>query len=251
MVSPGGSVSPWLFSRIAPAVAFFVNLLVLAGGLTPSSGFMNQDVWTSTDGVNSWRQAPGTPWSGRNLATLAPVYLPSPRLYFIGGESANAQTQFKDVWWTSDPTIGNWTLCANLPTPSQLHVAPAAAALDTGRLAVWTDRLYISNVEVTSWTEVPSVQTFPNRFGPALVNANGNLLIMGGWVSSPGTYLNDVWLTVDGGTSWLQVAASGGFDPRRSSIAVSNGRAVILGIGFNNSTGSNQTIAKSIWVGWF
>jgi len=117
---------------------------------------------------------------------------------------------------------------------------------------VWTDRLYISNVArdaaVTSWTAVvPSVRSFSNRFAPALVNSQGNLLIMGGWVEPGNVWVNDVWVTPDEGTSWRLMAKSSGFEPRRTATAVATGRVVILGLGPNQTT----AVARSVWIGWF
>lgn len=245
-----GSSGGWPYSITGSAVAFYQNMLVMAGGSTPTTIGL-QSVWTSVDGVN-WAAAPNGNFGARDYATLVAVSQPSPRLYLITGQnSVVSSSRYTTSWWTSDPSVANsWVLApAVLPTRGPMFVPSAATATNTGRLAVWTDRLYISNIGVSSWTFVPSVPTFPNRVGPSLVNSRGNLYVVGGCTTyySSSTFMADVWVSPDEGNSWLLVAEYGS-EPRCKAITIASGNAVIQGIGRNAQP---DGIAKSVWIGWF
>lgn len=152
------------------------DLVVLAAGLNSSAVFA--DVWGSSDGGASWALlTAAAPFGARAFHATAVL----PASASSGGATAGAatvvliggalgSTYYNDVWASADGT--NWRLLA-------------AAAPFAGRYGA-------------GLSFVPAAA--PNG------SSNGTLWLTGGAAAYPATQMSDVWLSPDGGASWIRAA---------------------------------------------
>jgi uncharacterized repeat protein (TIGR01451 family) len=104
-------------NRAAPAVTVFDGKMWLMGGSTPAPGKgysdpnglgypdidMNNDVWSSTDGVNWTRVTAHAPWTGRMWFETQSY---AGRLWIVGGYDNDSYQNLGDTWYSTDGV--NW-----------------------------------------------------------------------------------------------------------------------------------------------
>lgn len=119
-------------ARRSTHAVVFKDAIWVVGGLNNSMTYLN-DVWYSADGTN-WQAANSSaPFDGRTDSQLV-VF--KNRLWLIGGYAADHETN--DIWVSEDGT--NWSAVV----PSYASGTPAIPPLSSHRVAVYSDKLYLS-----------------------------------------------------------------------------------------------------------
>lgn len=186
----------------------FNNAMWVMGGFT---GYANNDVWSSTDGVN-WSEVLADNKSTANQyqpcwGFSAVVY--KNLIWIFGGASGDSSgsvtAAFGDVWNSPDGT--NWTRVSYItpfgPSHYQQTVVNSGGLLTVsgGFLSIgWGSQCeYDTSTDGLNWKTTSGA--FPYRFGHLSLEFNNNVWIIGGcddYCDNPNCsiiYLNDVWYT--------------------------------------------------------
>ena len=225
------------------------NIYVIGGVLNTGSYYQRfNDVWRSSDDGVTWSSVA----TGNRFAIRESVCLlidSEDNLYLIGGEDAG--TYYGDVWMSSDSGV-TWLSVAQ----GTLFDARAAH----GCLVDADDNLYIlggqynrgnsayndvwksSNSGVT-WTQINIASaSFSSRFSfAAVIDSNGYMYAIGGLNS--GSLNNDVWRSVDGGVTWVEVDVAGDIFSARYALGGVAANNCIYVIG-----GVDSSVVYDMWV---
>jgi hypothetical protein len=112
--------APWSPRAYHCAFAFNNRLWVMGGGnYVPEHHALN-DVWSTTDGVNWVQETPSAHWAPRIWFSAA-VYRGC--IWVIGGWSGDAtsQTNWGDVWYSSDGNAWRQLVTPSIWTPRHAH----------------------------------------------------------------------------------------------------------------------------------
>ncbi|MDD2716054.1 MAG: DUF5050 domain-containing protein [Candidatus Wallbacteria bacterium] len=180
------------------------NLWVLGG--CDNSG-VNNDVWTSADGVN-WSQAPAAAWSTRKSFSSL-VF--NGELWVLGGSNSTGNTLTNDVWHTADGT--NWSQNADAAWPKRYG---HGSLVFNGKIwvlggitkTITNLDLYANDVWYSSdglnWSQATAAASWSGRGGFQSLVFGGRIWVIGG---TDGTSLKkDVWSSADG-VNWTQATA--------------------------------------------
>jgi Kelch motif protein len=202
---------------------------------------LNNEVWSSADGVNWTKHTPiGTSWSPR-AGHDAVVF--NGRMWVIGG--SDKVTQYNDVWSSADGV--NWVLEKDHANFSERNLH-TVVALDN---ALWLFAGSATSPAVTpsvglqdawkstngrDWTPLPT-PPFAARLEQATAVLNGRIYLVAGWSSSDffgKTRYNDVWSTADGET-WQPETPAAPFSGRGSPALITHDNQLYLIGGFGIS----------------
>ena len=230
--------------RDAHRVLVFNNRLWVLGGwdffvTDGGTETLNNEVWSSADGVSWTKHTPNGPiWSPR-AAHEAVVF--SGRMWIIGGTDDTARCN--DVWSSADGV--NWVLekdHAAFPARDRHSVVafdnalwlfggtatPPAVSVSVGLQDAW------KSTNGRDWTPLPTPQ-FTARLEQAAAVLNGRIYMTGGWDSTDyfrRTPLNDVWSTTDG-TNWVPETPAAPFSGRGSATLLTHDSKLYLIGGFS------------------
>ena len=240
------------------------NVYRIGGRLTATT--CSSAVWMSTDGKTWVNQA----------ASGAQMYSPlrdeavavadhNGRLYIMGGRDCATSANLNDVWMSSD-SGRTWRLQTSNPgwsarvSPFVLAVPSRATTSTSGDVLVMftgvdstsdTNDVWLSTTQGSSWQCMTDRATFPSRN-----NVNAELTKAGLIVMTSGKhdhpdgrreYLNDVWVSPDGGYSWSQCLEDAPFGDRRVPATVLDdaGRLLVMG-GYDTSRSYNDVWRSSM-----
>lgn len=197
-------------ARASFAYCVFKGRMWIFGGLT-AAAYQN-DVWSSSDGVN-WAQvalsAPWTPRINMEVTVLNDV------LYMTGGADSGGNF-LNDVWATEDGV--NWvqkTASAQFTARSGIsfiafnNLLWVIGGADSGGLLrqVW------SSADGITWSQQTATPGWAARTLTAVAVFNNKIWLVGGDIAG-GLYANDVWSSPDGIT-WTQATAAAFASGRR------------------------------------
>ena len=101
----------------------------------------------------------------------------------------------------------------------------------------------------TNWTEATSAASWGARYGLRAAALNGQMWVMGGFVSGIGNSASDVWLSTNG-IAWTQATGAAPWSPRFDFEAVPfNGRMWVMG-GGGNAGFTNDVWSSTNGVNW-
>lgn len=163
--------------RNGVAVAVFGGKMWLMGGQTPAPGKgfgnpdhkgyagidMNNDVWSSTDGVHWSRVVAHAPWRPR-MWFAAQTY--ADRLWILGGYDNDAYANLADIWYTADGVHWNefnaaapWS-ARHMPTT---YVFDGSLWVVAGNSWPYTNDVWRLTVEAVSATDATPDRRSPPR----------------------------------------------------------------------------------------
>ena len=231
------------------------QVVVWCGVTNASPLIYSNTVYTSSDVLlRYWRSstAPYTPRYGFVTGVFTPLPGDRQTVVILAGKSAGLLT---DVWTYA---LGGYQrLTASAPfTP---RVVPAAAMGQDGTLMViaggqqqtgglnvylndvWTLRLW-GGGSLATWTLLTAKAPWPGRTQAVAFNVAEYLYMTAGNVGG-----NDLWVTPDYGSTWVQVSGAANYAARTNPSVVAVGRQLVL-LG-----GSAPSLAnfQDVWTGFF
>ena len=230
-------------ARHAMAHAVTTDGTIVMGAGVSATGHMN-DVWRSFDHGTTWYLATGAAaWSPRRGAKM--LAIANDGLLLLGGE-----TPYNDEVWRSDDHGSTWELITDAPgwaprtrlgavvlSDGTVVVAGGAGSTGSHFNDVWS-----SANDGAAWTEVSSGAAWSGRDHVAMVALPDNsLVVYSGLIS--GTMQTGVYISLDRGATWANVAASFPGDRyfiQQATVALSDGRIVVAG-------GSNPGYRSDVW----
>jgi hypothetical protein len=93
------------------------------------------------------------------------------------------------------------------------------------------------------WTQMTASAGWSKRIGySSVAMPDGSIVLMGGY---SGTFLNDVWRSMDYGATWIQVNKSAGWSGRNghSSVAMPDGSIILMG----GDDGGKSYYTNDVW----
>jgi hypothetical protein len=249
---------------------------VMGGSCAEYGGFCN-DVWRSSDRGRTWQcMTTSAQWRPRSGFSVAINPNNANELVVLGG-SANNFTCLNDVWKSVDGGK-NWTE-VNACSPWEPRVDMAVVVTTSGgankssiKILViggddWENNFYNDVWESSdfgeTWELLIKHAPWESRAGHAVVClSNNELLLMGGNVTclkANKTFkerdikrLNDVWSSVDGGSTWQISTKNAAWNPRTllKAVASSDGRGVVVVGGWQASASENQAgivVLSDVW----
>ncbi|MDD1683816.1 MAG: PGF-pre-PGF domain-containing protein [Methanoregula sp.] len=212
------------------SVAMPDGSIVLMGGRNMYSIY--NDVWRSTDHGSTWTMMNGSAgW--RSRWELTSVTMPDGSIVLMGGV-CDGYTGCFDTWRSED-NGATWSLvnasAGWLARDSSTSVEmPDGSIVLAGGGAIGNDVWQSTNYGAT-WTQIKGSAEWPRRWIHSMVVVpDGGIVLMGG-MDETTNYLNDVWRSVDYGTTWNLMNASAGWSPREghNSVAMPDGSIVLMG----------------------
>ena len=224
--------------------------LVLTGGsnfVFPTTFDVN-DVWRSTDNGSTWTRVNASAgWIARERhKTLA---LPNGNLVLMGGY--NLPLGYRNDTWRSTNNGVTWSLmnassgwtsrsdfaAVVMPDSSIVLLGGYDSSAISQRNDVWR-----STDEGATWTQMnASAGWSPRGVLGAVVLPDNTIIVMGGEVTTP-SWLQDVWMSKDYGTTWTLLNAAPGWFGRDvyACAATPNGTVVLMGGAQGTGTGFND-----------
>lgn len=221
----------------------WASTILLIGGTQCNVGYANT-IYSTTDGA-SWTYVSNMPWGGRIRFGAVVKQLPSPAVYLFGNYGTTS-----DVWVSSAPvTPSSWSqITASAPWSARSEFAFALTPSE--RVIIGGPDLWISNIDVTSWTSISPVGSwFGPRLGGSMVTLGARIFHFAGADVSLTNFYNDVWVSSDEGTSWMLVSANGApgmFSPRRRQTVLAVGNKILLMSGLDSAT----TPLNDVWYAY-
>ena len=233
------------------------------GGRTSGSGQCSNGVWYSTDG-RTWRNAVTSTsrvWSPLRDETTAVADSAGNLFYLAGRQCGNTAIRLNDAWMSSDRGK-NWQQ-RSAAAPWTARVGPIAVAVkvrSTGKDAVMViggvdltpprdlNDVWISTTLGSSWLRLTDRAAFPSRNNlNAEVTKAGLIVLTGGKHDHPDgrrEYLNDIWVSVDGGYTWGQCNENAPYEDRRvpGTVLDKTGRLLVAG-GYDDQS----TYYNDVW----
>jgi beta propeller repeat protein/parallel beta-helix repeat protein len=223
----------WSARFLQNAVVLPDGSIVLIGGNDDSVGNRN-DVWRSTNNGATWTQQTGSAgWSARYVPSS--VVLSDDSIVLMGGDASGSDVN--DVWrstdkgvtWTQQTAHAEWSerfYPSSVVLPDGSIVLMSGETIDGKSNDVWR-----SMDKGVTWTEVnASAGWSARRAISSVAMPDGSIVLMGGTDGESADF-NDVWRSIDNGTTWIQVNASAGWSARagQSSVAMPDGSIVLMG----------------------
>ena len=222
--------------------------IVLIGGHA-ADGSVN-DVWQSADRGATWTCVnTSTGWVPRESQAI--VVMPDDSIVVTGGSEFGGFTQYNDVW-RSDDRGATWNLITNNAAWQQRYghrmvVMPDGSMVLTGGFTYgpgfWNDTWRSTDAGAT-WTRVNASGGWAKRYGHTMTEMpDGSIVLIGG-SNGTGIHYNDIWRSVDSGSTWTQTIADGGWSSRgwHSSVLMPDSSIIIMG-----GCKDYKTIHKDIW----
>ena len=220
------------------------------GGRTSGSQSCSSSVWYSSDG-KTWRNAvtaTSRVWSPLRDETAA-VADSAGNLFYLGGRlCGNSGTRLNDVWlstdkgknWAQRTAAASWTARVGLMA---VAVRARATARDVIMVIGGVDQtpprdlndVWITTTQGSSWSRLTDRAAFPSRNNlNAEVTKAGMIVLTAGKHDHPDgrrEYLNDVWVSADGGYTWAQCNENAPYEDRRvpATVLDETGRLLVLG----------------------
>ncbi|GAB6285430.1 MAG: hypothetical protein STSR0009_16310 [Methanoregula sp.] len=220
----------WSARNGLASVALPDGSIVLMGGFDLS---YLRDVWRSTNNGTTWTQLTGSAeWPGRSRHSSE--VMPDGSIILMGG--GNESGLLNDVWrstnngltWTRQTGNAGWS-------PRYSH---ASVVLPDGSLVIMggydgglKNDVWRSVDNGATWTQLTASAGWSERmYHSSVALPDGSILLMGGTDIGNTCNLNDVWRSVDNGTTWTQLTDSAAWDPRygQTSVAVPDGGVVLV-----------------------
>jgi hypothetical protein len=205
------------------------------GGIVLMGGNDRNDVWRSVDYGATWiEMTASAEWDGRSLHSS--VSLPGGDIVIMGGaHPANDN----DVWHSLDNGSTWHQHVTGIPWWSARSYHSSVTTLSgdiilTGGYNTIGDVLndvWTSSDGGLTWTQMIVNAEWGGRISHTTVSMpDGSVVLMGGMLSAS-VLANDVWRSVDDGTTWVQMTASAEWTPRygHSSVAMPDGSIVLTG----------------------
>jgi uncharacterized repeat protein (TIGR01451 family) len=247
--SPG-----WSARRGHTSVVLPDGSIVLMGGREAGSFF--NDVWRSTDKGSTWVLVTDNPgWSRRSGHSS--MAMPDGSIMLMGGETNNG-IDSNDVWRSTDKGA-TWTLVNSSPGWSERYTLSSVAMPD-GSIVLMGGRDYFTGYKNdtwrstdngTTWIQMNKSAGWAARDGHSSVAMpDGSIVLMGGVING-GLETNDIWRSMDNGTTWIQQTAGAGWTPREqhSSVIMADGSIVLMG-GYNGGWMNDVWCSKDIGATW-
>lgn len=193
--------------RSHTSVQFNNKLWVIAG----NDGVNKNDVWSSSDGGNTWDEM-------TSAANFSPPYLHTSVVYDGKIWVFGADGITNDVWNSTDGI--NWTEVTSSPQFSarygyssvifdnKMWVIGGTDDGDIYKNDVW------SSTDGVNWTEATSAAPFAGRSDFGLVVFNNKIWVIGGY--DDGSSRNDIWSSSNG-TTWTETTVVGDIFSIRSN----------------------------------
>jgi len=239
----------WSARDAHSSVAMPDGSIVLIGGHNALGDF--HDVWRSKDNGATWTQVNASAgWSGRSAHSS--VAMPDGSIVLIGG--TDGYSLFNDVWRSTDNgTTGTQVNASAGWSARYLHTSVALADGSIVLMGGDDDSGYKNDVwrstdNGTTWTQVNASAGWSTRGDhSSVVLADGSIVLMGGFRGGD-YYKNDVWRSMDNGTTWTQVNASAGWSARylHSSVAMPDGSIVLMG-GVDGAGQYDSSYKNDVW----
>lgn len=203
-----------------------------------SNGSELNDVWRSADDGATWQKlCDAAGWSARAGHSMAALPGGSTSCLLLGGLDA-AKVQLRDVWRSSNGGATWERLAGQAPWPgrcwSSVAALPGGLVLLLGGSGAEGGQLndvWRSRDGGASWELLLEAAPWPARQGHgAAALPDGAVLVLGG-LAAPGSALNDVWRSADGGASWERIAAAAPWQRRADFglVARAGGSLLLLG----------------------
>lgn len=222
------------------------HILVLGG----DDGSYRNDIWRSEDGGITWNEViiEGDIWSARRSHST--VVLADGSILLLGGRDFNWD-RLNDVWLSNDggKTWNEVIVDGDIWSPRFSHstvVLPDDSIVVIGgeSSAGLRNDVWRSEDGGETWEELTDVAEWPLRYDySTVVLPDGRIILMGGWKHGwPTIRKNDVWLSDDGGETWIQVTDSAGWSARgyHTSLILPDGNIVLFG-------GDDGRLRNDVW----
>ncbi len=220
--TPVANFTADITSGVVPLVVNFTDL----SNNTPTSW-----IWNFGDGTISTDQNPTHTYS------IAGTYTVSLNATNIG--SSNINTQENCIVVAGVPVANFTSNVTSGGVPLSVNFTDTSLNSPTG----WT--WYFDDEGFSEpWTEINSSAGWNGRYGhSSIVLPDGSIVLMGG--GSPSGYENDVWKSIDNGTTWNMINPNAGWSGRyiHSSVVLPDGSIILMG-GYNVS-GMKNDVWKS------
>lgn len=236
----GRQNSPWPARSDHAGVALDDGSILLMGGFVDEFPGFASDVWRSTDKGESWTLAISSAgWIPRRGHTAE--VLTDGSVIIMGGMSQWAM--LNDVWRSTDEG-SSWV---ELDQPAGTKKWSPRAGLSSvvlpgGEILVMggyndvyqpLNDIWVSTGKGSDWDEVPqpsgAARWTPRSGHASVALPDGSIVLVGGYDGS--SYLDDIWHSNDGGSSWRMVAGQSPFPARsgHSMVAMPDNSIVLMG----------------------
>ena len=257
-----GTVEQLPMAITANGVTYPANSFVLHGGQADFYGFTQfNDVWLSSDKGVSWVRIGGGPLPGGYAPSAFPGFTKDSvgRLYKVAGRTALGVGN-NDVWLSTNGGV-SWTLRVAPQTWQRFSprffpelmtnsvnelqiVAGLTGDRDTGP---GLNDIWKSADQGATWWQESSLPfsappgrssaSFLQFAAPALAGKSV-LWYFGGFSrqqGGAGAYHNDIWISTDYGSTWLEITANAPWARRGNFNAeMTDGGAIVMSSGYNN-----------------
>ena len=174
--------------------------------------------WSFGDGATSTSRDPV------HTYTIVGTYTVSLTVTNAGGSNTVTHTNFITVNAPVAP-VADFTATSTFGTaPLTVSFTDQSTGSPTGWAWYFGDENYTQ-----TWTQMTASAGWSKRIGySSVAMPDGSIVLMGGY---SGTFLNDVWRSMDCGATWIQVNKSAGWSVRNghSSVATPGGSIILMG----------------------
>lgn len=198
----------------------------------------NNGVWRSTDNGASWSLINSSPgWTERSYASS--VVLPDESIVMMGGfNGIGSGIYYNDVWRSTDQGA-TWMLM-NASAGWSARYSHTSVVLPDGSIVLmggddgeFKDDVWRSTDQGATWTLINSSAGWHGRvYHCSVVVPDGSIVLLGGmYYEGDYIYKNDMWRSIDNGTTWSEVSSSVAWSPRplQSCVALKDGSIVMMG----------------------
>lgn len=201
-------------------------------------------------GTYAWFQQSATTGGG-NIGYHACVALSDDSILIIGGYLWRSEVRISTnhgVTWkqqTASAAFGARGMHTAVRLPDDTVVI-TGGFLYLGGYAPVTKDVYTSTDNGATWTSIGSAPWSARAYHSSVILSTGAILILGGYGDFYTRY-NDVWQSIDGGTSWIQQTASAEWQARSEFAAVALHDNSIVIMGGNSVQGGINTPLNDVW----
>ena len=217
-------------------------------------------VFVGVDGVRrSWPAGALIMWGGRRTYSAAPyndvwAVMPTasttaiPDWQLIGGYDAVSGVASRDGTARIMQDRARTADCYD-PTSGKIYMVAGSTQANEKTSDVW-----MSSDAGMSWAQIGTAPFMAREAAACTVDSKGQVFVMGGSFSdSEGNFLNDVWMSANGGQTWRPRNAAAPFPPRTQADAETvfsatlNADIVYFANGYGSKAGSANRL-NDIWV---